>query len=92
MHVIWKQTLAVMPSQSVNLPEKAEILTVQFHHDILALWFKCDPHTTLREERHFHIYGTGHQTLPDNGDEKYIATVQQAEGNLVWHIYEAKQY
>jgi hypothetical protein len=84
--------MALMPSQSVSLPEKAEILSIQFQRDDLCMWYKCDPHTTIREERYIHIYATGAQTLPDNGDERYITTVQQNDGEFIWHIYEAKQY
>ena len=88
--VIWKQTIAVMPSQSVMMPEGAEILTVQVQKDMLCLWYKCDPLISERKERYFHIYGTGHPILPDDVGEKYISTVQQE--NLVWHIYESQQY
>jgi hypothetical protein len=34
----------------------------------------------------YQVYGTGHQVHPDIG--VYVSTVQQHDGQLVWHIFE----
>jgi len=81
-----------MPNQALSLPVKAVILTVQFQRGELCIWYKCNPYEEGREERYFHIYGTGAQVVPEDDNEHYIATVQQNDGAFIWHIYESPTY
>tara|TARA_R110000803_G_C11819283_1_gene301724 strand:+ start:305 stop:586 length:282 start_codon:yes stop_codon:yes gene_type:complete len=89
---ILKALLSIMPSQSILLPDKAVMLSVQMHKGQLFLWYECDLCVTAKDEHYIHIYGTGCATLPDDvSSEKYITTIQE---NLehVWHIYKSKSY
>lgn len=88
MKTIWKMPLIVEDIQDISLPKESTILSIQFQHGMLCLWAEVDTESSS-ETRMIEIYGTGHRIYGDMGIErKYIATVQEAEGNLVWHIYE----
>ncbi len=84
--VIWKYILGVdVVANTIGIPIKAEILTVQMQRGDVCLWVKVNPDAEL-EDRQFVIYGTGHAIKADN--ERYIGTVQIAGGVLIWHVFE----
>jgi hypothetical protein len=67
------------------LPKGARILSIQYQYDNLVLWAIVDPSSNT-EERIFLKRATGE---PLNGKEgQYITTVQQDDGDLIWHIFE----
>lgn len=84
---IWKFPLKITDIQSVLMPMGAKVLTAQFQHGCLFLWALCDEKETVFQGRYIRIIGTGN---PVYGDvpEKYIATAQQFNGELVWHVFE----
>ena len=84
MMSIWKYELRVTPEQTIEMPFKSKILTIQVQHEIPCLWALVDPdlHNVLRD---ICIRGTGHKF---DGLGEYIGTFQQADGSLVWHVFE----
>lgn len=70
----------------VLMPRDAQVLTVQVQRRVPCMWAKVDP-TQPTEPRTFAIYGTGHD-VPADPRLRYVGTFQQAEGALVWHVFE----
>lgn len=89
MITVFKYPLEPIDSQILDLPVGAKILTAQLQYGQLCLWCEIDT-TQPVFPRIFRIYGTGHAIiLPDVGSGlKYIATAQDLNGVLVWHVYE----
>ncbi len=85
MKKVFKYRLEITGFQKIELPLNAEILTVQFQHDQLCLWALVDSDSAT-EEREIKISGTGHPIV--NTNLKFIASVQELDGNLVWHVFE----
>ncbi len=80
---IWKYEVLIKESFSLDLPEGAEVLSVQVQYKKPYMWIELIPgekHTT----RAFKIVGTGHQKITDN--MKHIGTFQMFP--YVWHLYE----
>ena len=69
------------------LPKGSTILTVQTQRGVPCLWALVDLDESKKEERHIRIAGTGHQII-DKEASRYIGTVQMAEGDLIWHVFE----
>ena len=85
MATIWKYTLE--PGRTkLQMPQGAQVLTVQMQHGKPCLWAKVDP-TKPDELRIFDVYGTGH-TMPDDARLLYWASFQMDGGALVWHVFE----
>lgn len=85
MKAIWKFPLGVADVQAIEMPARANFLTVQAQHDRPCLWAEVDPENE-RVERHILIVGTGHP-MPDRVLE-YIGTFQLHDGQLVFHAFE----
>lgn len=83
---IFKWTLAVTDTQTLELPQGAGILTVQVQGDMPQLWALCNENATTKERRHIAIYGTGNPMPDEPGD--YLATFQMHGGALVFHAFE----
>lgn len=82
MKTIHKYPLKVADTQKLQLPWKAQVLSVQFQAGELMMWALVTPDAP-KVERTIHTYGTGHQVPVDPGT--HIGTVQQ--GGLVWHLF-----
>jgi len=82
MKTIWKYTLNVTNSQSIEIQKGAFVLTVQLQNKELQLWALVDPEEKT-EHIHIHIYGTGHPIHKETLE--YISTFQ--EGSLVFHVF-----
>lgn len=83
---IYKYPLEVTDLQELELPEGAEILTVQMQTGVPCLWALVDP-TADKKCRLIRIAGTGH-FLNDEIEHRYIGTFQMAGGQLVFHAFE----
>lgn len=86
MHRIYKFRLEITNFQEVEMPEGAEILSVQNQSNYVTLWALCDGDRAVAR-RGIWIYGTGHQIDPLS-ELDYIGTVQQFDGTLVWHVFD----
>lgn len=83
MRSIWKFPLPIGPSV-VEMPNGAEVLTVQTQNDQPCLWALVDTdHDIIR--RVFDVFGTGH-IMPRSG--KYIGTFQLDGGAFMGHVFE----
>lgn len=73
---------------TVDMPEYAEILSVQVQRGVICIWALGDPEQPLRK-RTFDIFGTGHDIQCNGGIERiHIGTVQFNGGDLVLHVFE----
>lgn len=81
---IWKYQLRPVTRQVVDMPEGAQILTMQLQHDVPTLWAEVDPEALL-VERDFEIVGTGNGVPPE--PHAYLGTWQNRIG-LVFHVFE----
>lgn len=84
---IWKYELEITDRQTILMPAKARILSVQVQHERLCLWALVNPVLT-KEERHFEVFGTGHPV--PNRRRAYLGTVQISGGSLVFHVFETE--
>lgn len=89
MKTIWKFQLQVIDRQRILMPEGAQILCVQTQSDVPNLWALVDPES-LKTQRIFMIYGTGHPVRHSPLGETYIGTFQMHGGSLVFHVFEVK--
>ena len=85
MKTIWKYKLQVIDKQEIEMPDNAELLTVQVQRGVPCLWVKVDPNIPTRTYG-IATYGTGHPIHQDN--QKYIDTYIIDEGALVFHVFE----
>lgn len=84
---IWKYVLQMEDEQTIKMPKGAKVLSVQMQNDEICVWALVDPAAEL-ENKAFWIIGTGNPFYLDMNFAKYIGTVQQLGGRLVWHIFE----
>jgi hypothetical protein len=86
MKTIWKFPLAMVSPQRVDMPEGAQILTVQAQGDFGCIWALVDPDVE-KQSHYFEIYGTG-QVVTDDGvtERPYVGTFQTDQ--FVWHVFE----
>lgn len=82
---IWKFPLTGVAEQTIQMPQGAEILTVQTQGADICAWAMVDP-LAKKTPRTLVICGTG--LVAPTGALKYIATVQMMSGMFVWHIFE----
>lgn len=83
---IFKYELQLKDDFSINVPKDSIILDIQYHSFKLVLWAIIEQENELIE-RHFKIFGTG-QNINYSYGLLHIATVQDPNNNLVWHIFE----
>lgn len=86
MRIVWKYKLAVEDLQEVGLPEGAEILSVQDQRGTLTIWAMVDPDEKRISPVTIEIIPTGLPVHP--ADRKHLATVQQENGHLLWHVFQ----
>lgn len=84
---IFKYTLTIEDLQTVEMPEGAEILSVQNQGGDVCIWALCAPNAP-KEARTFHIFGTGNPVCDNPG--RFVGTVQILDGALVWHVFETE--
>jgi hypothetical protein len=83
---IWKYKLDIGGSL-LRIPAGGRILSIQTQRDDIMMWIEVDPNSGYEHEyRSFSIYGTGWEMLHNPGT--YLGTVQQLDGEFVWHVYE----
>lgn len=84
---IYKYPITDPSKIAIEMPEDAEILTVQMQNGTPCIWALVNPDNKTKE-RYFEVFGTGHPVYCDMGiDRKYINTFQM-NGNLVFHLFE----
>lgn len=83
---IWKYQLEITDRQEITVPAEGIFLCAQTQHGIPCLWAEVDPDKP-HEKRIIRIIGTGNPG-GDLSTMNYLGTVQTANGQLIWHIYE----
>lgn len=88
MRKVFKYEFDPYGSWEIEMPIEAKILTCQLQHDKPVLWALVDPRLPTAQRR-FMVVATG-QGIPPVFDIEYIATVQMANGDYVFHLFEQK--
>ena len=87
MKKIWKFQIQLVDFFSIeNMPEGAEILTVQCQHGVPHIWALCDPNQAPKI-RYFRLVRTGHE-IAESSMPQYLGSFQLANGRLVFHLFE----
>lgn len=81
---IWKFGLRVADRVRISMPVGSEVMCVQMQGGVPRLWVLCGDGET--EEREFFVVGTGHEVPVGAG--RYVGTIQECGGRLVWHVFE----
>ena len=84
---IWKFLIDTTDMQEIEMPEGAEILTVQLQHGKPCLWAIVNPEAACRQNRRIETFGTGH--LMSEQARRYVGSYQLYGGDLVFHVFEA---
>ena len=82
--VIWKYALR-LGTNVIEMPVKAELLTVQMQRDTICLWALVNPDIAM-EQRLIEVVGTGNPIPEPYAVRRYIGSVQLDE--FVWHVFE----
>ncbi len=83
MKTIWKFPLEVTDEQTVQIPNGAQLLSVQTQHATPCLWALVDPEAEPKPCI-IQTYGTGH---PIGEVGTYLSTYQISGGTLVFHVF-----
>lgn len=91
LRMIYKYPLKVEYKQTISLPGRAEVLTVQVQNGVPSLWVSVEP-DELAENHTFLTFGTGH-AIDSSEDQDidgmgYVSTYQLEGGKLVFHVFE----
>lgn len=82
---IWKFKLGV--NCVVEMPEGAEILSIEEKDSDIYLWAMVDP-GAKKINRNFAVYGTGDEVKSGNDELQFIGTVLLLAGQFVFHVFE----
>lgn len=83
MNTIYKYPLKRTDIQTLELTDRAQILSVQLQGGELTLWARLNTHD-MKTICTIYIIGTGHD-IPYEVSLFYITTVM--DGDYVWHIF-----
>lgn len=94
---VFRYPVELTDEQTIMMPEGAQILCVARRegtrvvlgvgsHEAVELWALVDPQAAPQRRR-LRVAGTGHP-LASEDNLVYLGTVQIAQGQLVFHIFE----
>ena len=83
--VVWKYPVPVEDQFHIDMPEGAQVLTVQTQAGKPQIWALVDEEN---EPVHygFRILGTGHKCHTEVG--KYVGSFQLAGGSFIFHLFQ----
>lgn len=87
MKKIFKYELEISDGFEIAMPEGAKILCVQTQRNEPMIWVLVDPENKT-VDRHFQVFGTGHELRQTENTLAYIGTFQINSGSLVFHLFE----
>jgi hypothetical protein len=87
---IFKYEVPLFENFELEMPIDSKILSFQSQNGNLVLWAAVYQNSSL-ETRVFKLLGTGSDIDMDYVIS-FIGTVQQLNGNLVWHLFEVIKY
>lgn len=87
MKKIYKYTLEVEDEQQIEMPEDAEMLSVQIQNGSICVWAIVDTasHVPVHLQK-FYVRGTGHETKGVE-DKIFLGTIQMQGGALIFHVF-----
>lgn len=83
---IFKYPVEIARLQIIDMPEGAEILSLQVQSGIPCIWALVED-GNKRQSRRFRIFGTGAE-INSPFDLRFIGTWQEKEGAFVFHLFE----
>lgn len=84
---IWKYPINTMDVNFVlEIPEGAKPLHFELQGGVPTLWVLVNPKHKF-EKRYFRIVGTG-DIIEEEDNLNYIGTIQMADGDLIFHLFE----
>lgn len=86
--LIHKESIWAGPATLV-LPVDAKVISVGDQNDMISIWYESEQQSPY-ENREFEVVGTG-MYFNKTRHHNFLGTVIQAEGSLVWHVYEVTQ-
>jgi hypothetical protein len=86
MKTIHKYPLATADEIEIAMPADAELLCVREQYGTPCLWALVNT-SKPSVFRRLRMVGTGHN-LDDVSTRKYVGTVFEAGGQLVWHVFD----
>lgn len=89
MKTIYKYPIEVTDEQTLTLPVKAQILTVQMQGETPCIWAMIDTEESRTKRIVIRVYGTGHP-IAGSEDLTYLGTFQIHGGQLVFHAFYEK--
>lgn len=87
METIYKYPFSTDDHFTIDMPEGAEILSLQMQGAIPTIWALVD-RDARKITRFFAVYGTGHPIETGECNRKFIGTYQEAAGALIFHVFE----
>ncbi len=89
MQTIHRYSFTIDDDVALDMPQDARILDVQIGREGPTLWAMVDTDAPLVKRR-IEVYGTGRSLDPlvFFGYRKYIGTIQEHNGALVWHLFD----
>jgi hypothetical protein len=87
MKTIYKYPLSITDYQTVKMPVRSKILTVQVQSGHLFLWAMINSCEGNMAEYPVWIFGTGHEITEPEATIRYVSTVQFDSGHLVFHVF-----
>jgi hypothetical protein len=84
---IWKYVLTITDEQQIEVPA-GRVLSVGEQGGDVCIWIHVQP-SAPTTPLYFRIVGTGNPTSPIENLGRFIGTVQQLGGALVWHVFVA---
>lgn len=86
MKTIHKYEVTALEDFTVQMPQGAEVLTVQVQGAAVCMWARIDTDRPLGTYR-FGVHGTGHELTEFTATAPYVGTFQLGGGALVFHLF-----
>jgi len=87
MKSIWKYDLDTVDVQIINMPNGADILSVQVQHGVPRIWAMVEKSNHI-QPRKIITKGTGHDAGDITDSCSFIGTYQLHGGAIVFHVFE----
>ncbi len=85
MEAVWKYELTNASCQEIQMPEYAEVLTIQLLNNTPSMWVRVDPENKLVTHS-FLVVWTGEKFDGIRSNYQYIGTYQ-SKNHLVYHVF-----
>ena len=83
---IWKYDVMINDSQKIEMPQGANLLSVQIQNGIPCIWAIVNP-MNAEVERVIQMAGTGHD-MSERVMGAFLGTIQLNDGALIFHVFD----